>query len=817
MKHLSLILLFFIVAGNLVAQTWEPIGPFKGKDEKGKPMHTMGYVSAVYMNPKNQDEIFMATNSSGIFKTINKGEYWNCTTDSTDLIPGMGIQSIAVNPANENIMLAAASNFTLGKDTYYGSVLISKDKGDTWDVLESFSTEWKEEAIKVIYKSENEIYVATSSNLYYSSDNLNSWELIFKLDEKEPYVAHYAQQIVDFELLANKTILVSSTQKWGASGQVWRTTDNGENWEALILSGKLKDLADKKVMCVKLSEPVKGKSVIAVSIASEIYIYQSTNNGENYFKIGEFKTDYETGDAKASKFEVEISKEDTNKLYFGFIEFFDWTAKKGLKRLSPTQNISAKEHDDVRSMEVYINPYTNKEYLLMGNDGGVSMYYPDENRFESLNGDSLNTVQVYNMGMSQYGDDFKILIGTQDNGTFQYQNNDWKWVAGGDGGATWLSKEGDKQFYCMNATLMFQQGRMKRYYTPNRRNSSWFLNYPAEMKPDENTIVFGSGNAGGRGAKVFIQPGMGNRENGIELENINGIGAIEISDNNGDLIYIASNDFNDKNGNNPRLFKTLNGGNSFINLTQSAVYSGNYNDTLTLFDLLSYRVITDIEIDPLDDEVVYISISGVDESDANKLRANMRLLKSYDGGNTWVDFSDGLPTFPVNVLVRHGGAKELIFCGTDDGIFYREKGDSRWKDFNEGFPKNQAVTDLKINYCQDKLYAATFGRGVWSVKIPDTYKKEVFKINQDVKWDYAEKFQLTDLVVKKKKTLEVNGDIILAKNCKIILEPKSKLILNGGQIKTKCSGNWEKIVIEEKKFLFFFKRKKGKIINTEIE
>lgn len=817
MKHFSFSLFFFIVAGNFFAQNWKPIGPFNGKDEKGKPMHTMGYVSAVYMNPKNQNEIFMGTNSSGIFKTTNRGISWECVTNKSDLIPGMGIGSITVNPTDDNIMLATATNCVYGKDTYYGRVVISENKGEDWQVLPSFITEWKQEIIKISYKKSNEVYVASSSELFYSNDNLKSWQSIFKIDDKLPYVKHNAQQIVDFELLDNETILVSSTQIWGATAQVWRTTNHGKNWEALIESGELKGLNNKKVMCAKLAEPVKGKMIIGVSIASDILIYESTNNALGFSKIGEFKTDYETGDAKASKFEIEISKQDTSKLYFGFIEFFDWTKKQGLKRLSPTQNISAEEHDDVRSMEVYTNPYTNKEYLLMGNDGGVSMYYPDENRFESVNGDSLNTVQVYNMGMSQYGDDFKILIGTQDNGTFQYQNNDWKWVAGGDGGATWLSKEGDKQFYCMNATLMFQQGRMRRYFTPNRKNSSWYVNYPATMKPDEKTIVFGGNNNGGKGATLFVQDGMSTPKNGVEIEKINGIQSIEISDNNGELIYISSSDFNDKNENTPRLFKTIDGGNTFIDLTKSTVYSSNYNDTLTLFDLLSYRVVMNIEIDPLDDEIVYISLSGVDESGANKLRSHMRVLKSDDGGNSWVDFSAGLPIFPVNVLVRHAGAKELIFCGTDKGMYYRKKGDNFWRDFNGGFPKNLAVTDLKINYCKDKLFASTYGRGIWEVVIPDTYKESEQRITTDEEWNFEEKFQLNDLVIKKKKTLQINGDLVLAKNRKVVLEPKSKLIINGGEIKTKCEGDWEKIIIEEKKFLFFFKRKKGKIINKQIE
>jgi photosystem II stability/assembly factor-like uncharacterized protein len=813
MKYLFL-LVIVVFCGSVFSQSWQPIGPFYGKKVTEEYMHSMGYTSAVYMDPINENEILMGTNSSGIWKTIDRGITWKCVTENTDLIPGMGVQSIAVNPQNPNMILAAASNFTYSCDKYGGEVLISNNKGDTWSILETFKVNgWQDEITKILFKNKDEIYVATSTKVFHSKDNGNTWEVIFKIDDKQEYVKHKGQKIIDFELLKGNTILISSTHKWGDVGQVWRTKDGGGTWKALVLSGELKELKKEHIYCVKLATPINNRSVITLSNGKVIYIYESTNNGESYSKLGEFNTSYDTGDAKASKFEIELSKLDSNKIYFGFIEFFEWTKQKGLKMLSPSTNISKEEHDDVRRMKVYISPKTQKEYLLMGNDGGVSIYYPEENKFESLNGMSLATVQVYNMGMSQYGDDFKILIGTQDNGTFQYQNNEWHWVAGGDGGAAWLSKEGDKQFHCVNATLSFKNGNTKRYFTPNKRKSGWFLDYPAEMKSDDNTIVFGSEKRGGaRGARLFVQKTMDNPNFGIEIDRLGGIGEIEISDYDNNLMYIAGNDWNDKNSNTPRLLKTINGGKQFTDLTNSTVYSDDYNDTTTLFDILSYRLISDVEIDPLDDEIIYISLTGVL---LNKESTNTidfyRVLKSYDAGLTWVDFTKGLPIVPTHKLIRHAGAKELIFCGNDKGMYYRGKGDNSWKDFNTSFPKNQAVTDLKINYCQNKLYSATFGRGIWSVNIPE-YKKVTKKILNDTKWDVKEKFQLTDLIIKKKRTLEITNDLVLAKNCKIVLEPKSKLILNGGEVITKCSGVWDKIVIEEKKFLFIFKKKKGKVV-----
>ena len=69
-----------------------------------------------------------------------------------------------------------------------------------------------------------------------------------------------------------------------------------------------------------------------------------------------------------------------------------------------------------------------------------------------------------------------------------------------------------------------------------------------------------------------------------------------------------------------------------------------------------------------------------------------------------------------------------------------------------------------------------------------------------------------DIEVKKNHTFYINSDVVLANNVKISLAPKAQLIIDGAQVKKGNSTDLtEAIEIQEKKFLFFFKRKKGTV------
>ncbi|HET6573645.1 MAG TPA: MBG domain-containing protein [Fimbriiglobus sp.] len=130
------------------------------------------------------------------------------------------------------------------------------------------------------------------------------------------------------------------------------------------------------------------------------------------------------------------------------------------------------------------------------------------------------------------------------------------------------------------------------------------------------------------------------------------------------------------------------------------------------------RVITDLSVDPSNRDTIYASLSwgnGVD---------GPRVIRSNDAGRTWTDISDSptLPTVAIWKLVvdpRDGTA----YLGTDSGVWQLPDADTTdtftWSRFGSGMPTVQ-VRDLVINQTLNTLTAASYGRGMFQLFLPNT-------------------------------------------------------------------------------------------------
>lgn len=122
--------------------------------------------------------------------------------------------------------------------------------------------------------------------------------------------------------------------------------------------------------------------------------------------------------------------------------------------------------------------------------------------------------------------------------------------------------------------------------------------------------------------------------------------------------------------------------------------------------------------DPQNDQRLWVTMSGFVENSANSSIYNgiYRVIKSEDGGQTWVDYSEGLTQFPVNDIKYQKGSNDALYIATDVGVFYRDASMSQWECFNSNMPVN-IVTDLSISECQGKIWASTYGQGMWEADL----------------------------------------------------------------------------------------------------
>jgi ligand-binding sensor domain-containing protein len=90
------------------------------------------------------------------------------------------------------------------------------------------------------------------------------------------------------------------------------------------------------------------------------------------------------------------------------------------------------------------------------------------------------------------------------------------------------------------------------------------------------------------------------------------------------------------------------------------------------------------------------------------------VFRTKDGGQHWENISANLPQAPVTYLQPVGNR---LVVSTDVGVFITQASSIRWYSLGSGLP-NAPVTWLRYVPRNDRLYAATFGRSVWSIAMP---------------------------------------------------------------------------------------------------
>jgi hypothetical protein len=121
------------------------------------------------------------------------------------------------------------------------------------------------------------------------------------------------------------------------------------------------------------------------------------------------------------------------------------------------------------------------------------------------------------------------------------------------------------------------------------------------------------------------------------------------------------------------------------------------------------RWVTRVVVDPADAAVAYVAFSGFRNADDAPY-----VLKTVDGGASWRDITGNLPQAPVNALSLAGRA---LVAGTDVGVFLTGNTTATWRRVGQGLP-SAPVLDIRYHAPTRRVYAATFGRGMWRVQLP---------------------------------------------------------------------------------------------------
>lgn len=660
---------------------WEKYGPFKSPQGSGRSQG-IGRINDIAIDPHNSSILIAGTASGGAWRSTNAGVSWT-EIDMTSQL-SLGISDVEFAPSDSKIVYMATGDDdgSLGSyaTLYSVGLLKSTDGGVNFTETNLYYKlgDYKLISRILVHPSNPDIVLACSKDgIFKTVDGGKTWKSVLS-----------GISIRDMEFKpSNPNIIYAATISFGGSNAILKSIDNGETWaQTYFISGALR--TDIEVT------PAAPNNVYFVSCGQnrEFLTFQKSTDEANTWKelatqssVGNLLGWDNGGDLNkgqgAYDLALAINPTNENDIYLGGINIWHSTTGGNSWELYTHWygNYSVPEiHADQHKFK-----YDGSDLLYVANDGGLYRNFTGSNVWDELN-NGMDITQFYRLGVSQ-SSAFDVISGSQDNGTSRFDSQNWSKAYTGDGMECAIDPNDDNRVYISlpygnirkstnggkSFNSLLNTSILETTYKTNEFGG-WVTPYVLEPNNPKNIYV-GYTN-------VWKNTNYGDRNSWSKISDFSiGSGltlrSLAVAESNPKYIYAATSN---------TLKRTTNGGSTWETIHNSST------------------TITYIAINPLDPKQIYITKSGYN---------NFEKVLFYDGNN-WEDISGNLPPVPVNTIVIENPDIHSIYIGTDIGVFYSDLNSGYWKKF-EGEMPNTIVNELEIHKSSGKLYAATYGRGLW--------------------------------------------------------------------------------------------------------
>jgi hypothetical protein len=290
-----------------------------------------------------------------------------------------------------------------------------------------------------------------------------------------------------------------------------------------------------------------------------------------------------------------------------------------------------------------------------------------------------------------------IIAGSQDNGTYLYNDGNWINAWGGDGMEAMIDHHNPNIIYATNYNGTLNRStdggqnftsNLETPITDAGEHGDWVT--PYAMNSYNSNIIYTAFN------NIWKSEDQGTSWTKISnIASNYSFKALSVANSNPNYIYASR----------PKdIYRTTDGGTTWTSIKTGLPI----ND-----DLVTYITIS--SEDPL---TLWITFSGYDEGE--------KVYKSINGGDSWNNISYNLPNVAANCIVHQAGHTSDnvylngLYVGTDIGVFYTNdsllNSSAKWIEFDNGLP-NVVVNELEIHYGAQKIRAATYGRGLWETDL----------------------------------------------------------------------------------------------------
>ena len=713
------ILFFLLLLSSLTSysQTYDSslpikyrnIGPFRG----GRSVAATGVVN----DPLTY---YFGTTGGGLWKTADAGQHWENISDGFFTTGSVG--AVAVAETNPNIVyVGMGEHAPRGVMTSYGDgVYKSTDAGKTWKKLGLEKTQHISR-IQIHPTNPDIVYVAAQGALhapnedrgvYKSIDGGLTWEKVLFVDNMTGAVE--LSMDMNYPEILYAAMWEHQRFPWqvksgGPGSGLYKSTDSGKTWKK-IHNGLPEE---------------KGKMAISVSRANSNKVYALVESDSDKDLGGLFVSD----DAGESWTLINKSNRLTQRAWYYIEVFADPVNEHKVYVQSAPFLVSidgGKTFEDIDGPhgdyhDLWINP-KNANNLILADDGGGSISFNGGKTWSVQS--NMPTAQFYRINTDNqwpyriYGgqqDNTSVVISSMALGRGGITQEHWNYSAGGESaflafdpnnpryvlggsyqgtievldmqtqGSTnimaapiqylGMDAKDMKYRFNWNAPIIWSQHEPNTFYHAAQvllKTQDWGKTW-TEVSPD---LTRNEKAKQGKGGVPYTNEAVG-------AENYGTIAYVIESPHEAGVIWTGSDD-------------------GLVQLTRD---NGKTWTNVTPKDLKEC-LINAIEVSPHDPATAYIATTRYKFNDYTPA-----LYKTTDYGKTWTNISKGIPYGAFTRVVREDTkVKNLLFAGTETGMYISKDGGLNWATFQLNLPLTP-ITDLKVAH--DDLIVATAGRSYW--------------------------------------------------------------------------------------------------------